>query len=834
MSPSNSTPPFNPAGMSGIYTAANLTLQYIFPPYEEILDFNYSKLQGPVNAELIQDIVFHTKGPLGFVVGIVLFGIILTIVGFGLCLAKCCKKKDELLKLRTKDKCQRSCCGILFGTLVVAFMLFLVASFVTNSELNKSIKGLPTRLDKSLDITEKYLDKTKEQVRTLFVNNFDTLEMSLVDTLEKSGDIIKNGLSDKTGLVALKNLTDLLDTVTTLRTSLTTVKGTADELTIQAKQLEIGLGESKARLLKLLDDCGTPECQHIKQDPEIQGLRVESEFQKLPNTTSLLEDLNNLLKTDVERSINRGKSALDELSLKIQSKVKNDIPKLKKKIRLTGNELKNYSMELEKAIDQVPLDRGRDGIQKVEEFIVEWGPYGNYVGLSATVMFTFIFSLLTFGLFIGCCGKQPGVDNECCSRKTGAKFIGCGIFFIFLTVMGLGAVTLVYFAASGVLTQVFCPSIWDNRTEALLGLPTLELKGFKGPSWTTVLGSCKENTAAYVAFNLQSKYSVKGLVDLSNRFREEVDRLATQVEVPEDWTRDIEFLSTDAKSELLRFANSRVTKIDFKGFVDELSTSKLTTFDFTSVTSRLNASVQSRELPLEITTRLMNEIVFLNGLRTQVFEPMSKNVRQSIDTLEDLAMEQKDLKSRVLRVVEAAAKASGILKGQGLGTELTTIARQFSTSFLTNIDDYANFTHTSITQKVGSCRPLYDAYNASATAICVNVGLPLSGYWFSITCLLLIFFPLLIVGGRLSKLWRKVKGGVYESETFYSTNYGNDDTIPLSNIARPKRAHSRTSSRFDDTSHGAHKAWANHHTPPNGPGEYERPPPYYYPGPAQQ
>jgi hypothetical protein len=45
----------------------------------------------------------------------------------------------------------------------------------------------------------------------------------------------------------------------------------------------------------------------------------------------------------------------------------------------------------------------------------------------------------------------------------------------------------------------------------------------------------------------------------------------------------------------------------------------------------------------------------------------------------------------------------------------------------------------------------------------------------------------------------------------------------------------RQNARFEDTSHkawGSQMAFNNHHTPPTS-GEYERPPPYYYPGPVQ-
>jgi hypothetical protein len=48
-------------------------------------------------------------------------------------------------------------------------------------------------------------------------------------------------------------------------------------------------------------------------------------------------------------------------------------------------------------------------------------------------------------------------------------------------------------------------------------------------------------------------------------------RLTRQVELPSDLTQDIVFLSPEAQLQLDKFATSQITRIDFEGFIEEVS-----------------------------------------------------------------------------------------------------------------------------------------------------------------------------------------------------------------------------------------------------------------------
>jgi hypothetical protein len=407
--------------------------------------------------------------------------------------------------------------------------------------------------------------------------------------------------------------------------------------------------------------------------------------------------------------------------------------------------------------------------------------------------------------------------------------------------------------AAGALTQVACDAIaaMDNRTEHILQIPRIQIENKQNyvvPPYSTILESCKRGESAYEAFGLKNIYDIQSVKDLSERFTEEVNKLAEQVHLPAGSTRDITFLTPQAKEQLDRFANSRITRMNFESIVDELTSSVITSVDLNDVIKRISDTIEDNgSVDNDIQLRLMNEVMHLETLNNRVLIPMLRDVKQSAENLKSLAKEQKDLAGRIQQVANAAQKAQDSFRSPDAARQLEDLAVQFAEEFVDHINNYANFTFDQIDKVVGECLPLFVAYSATLHVFCVNIGYPLAGFWFALTCILLLFVPLIIVGSFLARLYRKYKTGVYEAETYYSAAYGDGDTIPLSLSAnqgrRPKRGRqaqqapvpdSRNHTRFEDTSHkawGSQMAFNNHHTPPAS-GEYERPPPYYYPGPA--
>lgn len=195
---------------------------------------------------------------------------------------------------------------------------------------------------------------------------------------------------------------------------------------------------------------------------------------------------------------------------------------------------------------------------------------------------------------------------------------------------------------------------------------------------------------------------------------------------------------------------------------------------------------------------------------------------------------------------------------------------------------------------VGACAPLSRAVNASLVAICDEVLLPVNGWWVGCGLCLALFIPALILATCLATQYRRPRADQYipagpDAEYLYDA-YSDRDNIPLARAGGPaeqlqpimsdqlqrqacalpassregkrvspsagkKRGQRRYHEGYHDNAAGGGSAYEfpsrrdhdtryadmapKHWDLPNGAPpprylgpEYERPPPYYYPGPG--
>lgn len=107
-------------------------------------------------------------------------------------------------------------------------------------------------------------------------------------TFTDSGEIIKNGLSIRTGAQTLDNLTEIVDSVDEVRENVQIVERASRGLRDKVQQLKSGLTGVKNRLLALLSNCSAPKCSELRNLPEIRSLRVQNDFQNVSVFLSFL------------------------------------------------------------------------------------------------------------------------------------------------------------------------------------------------------------------------------------------------------------------------------------------------------------------------------------------------------------------------------------------------------------------------------------------------------------------------------------------------------------------------------------------------------------------
>jgi len=141
-----------------------------------------------------------------------------------------------------------------FGLISLRFLV--ISTTLTNEQLKSTIKILPTQLNSTLSDTSSYLNLTKTQVHTLFILNYGTLEASLIDTLARSGDFIKNDLADNLQIAEnFEKIRQFLSVTQEVHGILLDLFNASKMIKTKTRQLEISLNESRERLMKIVEEC---------------------------------------------------------------------------------------------------------------------------------------------------------------------------------------------------------------------------------------------------------------------------------------------------------------------------------------------------------------------------------------------------------------------------------------------------------------------------------------------------------------------------------------------------------------------------------------------------
>jgi prominin 1 len=386
---------------------------------------------------------------------------------------------------------------------------------------------------------------------------------------------------------------------------------------------------------------------------------------------------------------------------------------------------------------------------------------------------------------------------------------------------------------------------------------------------------------------VQDIYDVSGLRSWRKRYGigDFIENLKRKIRL--DDLKDIQILSPEAERELVDLAESEISDLNFKQYT-QLLREQITAMDLVKFTARLRQVKDrlSRTQRRIVGPAIDNEALFLDQMQRVVMDMKlaMKDLVNSVEALEQEAQHSTpNLRESLRSLIKQATTATQFLrkKGPELVNKLTD---QYVNETLGLIDAYVDRVINYTTNRVGRCGPLSSSYNATVIAVCNEIVDPFNGFWASIGWCLMFFLPGIAFAISLTALYRKSEAypgplveAVPENETVPVAS-----TSSNSNHAKKKRRghrrnpsehlpdsahyragysyqHQSSENRFQDMAPRNNQAAAAAVAPastsqgpqpstssgtglpryssnptleqaPPGATEYERPPPYYYPG----
>ena len=458
-------------------------------------------------------------------------------------------------------------------------MFGVVVAFVTNQYANDGLYNLPKKLELATEDTSLYLDNVNGEVQTLLVTNFAELESGLNKILDDSGPILKRNLAQVTQAVAIDNLADIVAGLGNVKRHLKNIKNQTEFVQEKVGQVQIGLTDAKDRLVSALQQCGANQaCSTFMQEYDInRDLAVARDFMdlNLTNVSPLLQDISDLMESDIEKKVRGGQKQLDKVKIDIENSMGGLRPKIKNEIRKMGQVLEERADNVQKVLTnaQSGFAQAHKSIPDLEPYMDEYGIYVYYIGLGMSCLVLLILSCHILGLFYGFCGKRPGnvYGDECCNRGTGANWLLAGVYLTFLFSLVLLALTTALFLVGSTAEKVACEALHHPDNSELFKVldqkfiqPRIQSQysSAKHLSLRHIMSSCHHNETLYNLLDLKSIYNVEELKNWKNDYGigDDISSLKNKIRL-DDNLRGIEILTPQAKKDLLQLAHSEISDL---------------------------------------------------------------------------------------------------------------------------------------------------------------------------------------------------------------------------------------------------------------------------------
>lgn len=920
---------FYSKGMGHLYYFTNLFINSIlkdqaYPEgFLQVVDGNTIQL-----ADVRTEWSVYTKhyGPtLAVLLSILLLGLIMPIAGLLFCCCRCtgrCSSRTQPFDKRY-DFCKRHIYGSLLCALTVIVSFGVVCAFVTNENLEEGAHNLGRELRTSLSDVDLYVNNTKVEVNHLLINNFNEFDRSLTKILKASGEIVKNKLGSVSKAAVLTNLTNIVHGLATVRNDLKEIDSLTRSLQEMAGQLNAALNETRLALLQKLMQCKNEKpCKDLLRKYNIKDLSLEHNFTELPDVTSSLQNLSELISSDIEKEVVKGKQAFENIKEQIQRRVDEHVPEVRDYITKTGSRLTANSRDINKVLDrfqQMVDSEGSRSIDHGDKLLKQYGHYRYYVGLGVSFILLTVLMCLALGLLCGFCGSRPdsGYSDDCCNKGSGASFLMLGVWVMFISSAALAFVSLIYFITGVTASRVVCEPLQHPGSSRIFTLldELVDLDPLYGDpgsrpgggqiryemadrsangqmstqlTLSDIVKSCHKNASLYNVLQLRHYPPLADLMKFpaqNNPLRQYIKDMSHSMQLD---TSSIKILTPEAQEQLLRLSTSPLSDMDFPAYTNVLG-ERITSIDLKALASALEETIE--KLPAshnDLKLSLKNNILYLNTHQDTHVKGMldvSSRLEAAAKMLQShLKFNHTSLRVAVDHLLLEVEDAQVMLEKNG-SRIIASLGDEFGSELEKHIDHYVQRVINHLEFDVGKCWPLSHVYNATIVSGCSRILAPYNGFWFSVAGTFLLFIPAIILSVKLSALYQKsdpYPGPLVEDEYLYDA-YVNRDNIPLSNVGKKKKRSKHPApgpagdygpesmnpdysahlgrnerARLGGPSSGAASvgpaatptsdprfsdmAPKNWDFPNGGPPryqsaphstEYERPPPYYYPGPPK-
>ncbi|XP_052750480.1 prominin-like protein isoform X2 [Galleria mellonella] len=883
---------FDMRAMGMLYNSTHLVIDLIakkqaYP--EGVVHVSDGHLELPSVRKEWRPLLAHYAGPTAVIVVAVLFAVSLPLAGLFWCCCYWCRSGRRRRPFDRKyDACLKGLLAILLIALLTLFLFGVVCAFATEAQLEAGAARAAGALRAGLRDAHAFVNATHAHAHWLLVVNYGELERKMDALLTGAGMAVSVQLGEFSHAVSVTTLNKMVQQLDGVQADLRAVQHLTATLRFKAEQLNTGLRKVKLKLLTTLARCEMPPCINLQRKHRIGELNTDIQYSQMPDVSELLNNVTSLLDSRIKEEVADGYRVFRDIQRGIQRSVDEHIPSVHHAITDTGERLASLSERIRATAGEVSdmLQRHERASDRLQAAVAQYGPYRRYVGLGTASALLLITCVMAWGLMCGVCGKRPDVygAGDCCNKGQGSKCLLCGMVIIFALGGVVTLVMLAYFVVGITAQRFVCDPLTEPRGSRLFAdverFVQLERAVYNESggdfNLTALLTACHRNRTIFQTLQLHRAVNMSAW--RAHAMQEVARRVAALRPQYPAARAPVTILRDSAKRKLRQLADTGLSDFDFDRILDALETN-MTSLALDALAEQLSGTaraVSERAGYGNVTRELAAAAADLADLHHDIVLPML-NYTAALNTTamklrDELRFNHTSLKDAISYLIYETTQAELYLNTQGPDL-MQNMTREFAEMVGAMLDGYLARVQHAADERLGRCGPLSAAFNATRDAACRNILMPTNGYWMSLAWCVVMVVPLLVVAQRLARLYLHVDpypGPLVEAEYLYDA-YADRDNVPLANAykaekragregregrdgrvrgrgegegggggargagpARPEAAalappldahHAR---RYNDM---APKHWEEGPPRYHGPTEYERPPPYYYPGP---
>ncbi|XP_008991815.4 prominin-1 isoform X2 [Callithrix jacchus] len=722
-----------------------------------------------------------------------LFIILMPLVGYFFCMCRCCNKCGGEMHQRQKENGPflRKCFAISLLVICVIISIGIFYGFVANHQVRTRIKRSRKLADSNFKDLRTLLNETPEQIKYILAQYNTTKDKAFLD-LNSINSVLGGGILDR----LRPNIIPVLDEIKSMATAIKETKealenmnSTLKSLHQQSTQLSSSLTSVKTSLRGSLNDplCSvrptSETCNSIRLS--LNQLSSNPELRQLPLVDAELNNVNNVLRTDLDGLVQQGYQSLNDIPGRVQSQTTSVVAGIKRVLNSVGSDINNVTQRLpiQYILSEFSgyLNNTESYMQRHLPTLEEYDSYWWLGGLVICSLLTLIVIFYYLGLLCGVCGydRHATPTTRGCVSNTGGVFLMVGVGLSFLFCWILMIIVVLTFVVGANVEKLICEPYMSKELFRVLDTPRLLNEDWEyylsgklfnkskiKLTFEQVYSDCKNNRGTYGTLHLENSFNISEQLNI-NEHTESISNELENLKV----NFSIFLLGEAGRKNLQDFAACGIDRMNYNIYLAQTGKSPAGV-NLLSFAYDLEAKA-NRLPPGNLKNSLRRDAQTIKTIHQQRVLPIEQSLSTVYQSVKILQRTSSGLLEKVTRILTSLDFAQSFITNN-ISSVVTEETKKYGRTIIGYFEHYLQWIEFSIREKVASCKPVATALDTAVDVfLCSYIIDPLNLFWFGIGKATVFLLPALIFAVKLAKYYRRM-----DSEDVYD----DVETIPMKNM----------------------------------------------------